>query len=210
MSDFVITNKYEDINDVGSALNKIRIFKNRSRKEYKFINIQEVYSEIINLFELRDLDLENVKEQIKRKLGKNLVNERDFLISMVDLYGFQNELNELKKEYNKLKEILKKRLEEEEELFIKSSFNHSLKRSDKTLKELKENMEIKNLKLETIMEKMEVLEKFERINNLDDIKRLLKEFKTLTEPTIERRRSFFRRSRRIDIIGGKKSKKYKL
>lgn len=94
------------------------------------------------IFELRYLDLADVKEQIKRKLGEKLGNERDFLINMVDLYGFQNELNQLKIEYEKLKEILKERLEKEEELYIQLSF----KKQDKTLKELKEKMEMKNWK----------------------------------------------------------------
>jgi len=53
---------------------------------------------------------------------------------------------------------------------------------------------------------LEILDKLKGIENLDEIKSLIREFKTLTEPITEKRRSFFRSSRRIDIIGGKNQK----
>lgn len=197
---------FEDFTDVENALDNIRRIYEKPLKTYNIRNIQDVYNEIIDLFELRNVDLEYVKERIKEKLGNKLKIERDFLIRMVDLYGFYNEFNNLKIEYDRLKEILQERIKKEEELYIQSSFN----KQDKISRELKIKMEEDNKHLERIMKKLEILEDFKRIEKLDEIKRLINEFKRLTEPTkrTTSKRSF-RYSRRIDIedrLGGKKSK----
>jgi len=206
MSYFINTKKYENISDVGNALNKIRIIREGSRKEYHITTIQKAFNEIMILFGCQNTILEDVKQRINIRLGDGLEKERVFLLSIVDLYGFQMELNKLREKYKKLKEILEEKIKKEEDLYVKSSF-----RGEKSIK-LKE-MELHN---NFLINKLKVLDELNELDNLEEFKRLLEEFKGLirTSPISSKsiRQSFFSRflrgSRKIEPIntGGRKIK----
>jgi len=185
MSYFTLTKNYEDISDVGNALNKIRIIRGKSRKKYNITTIQNAFNEIMRLFECQNTNIEYVKKRINDELSDGFDKERDFLLSIVDLYGIKMELNKLREEYKNLKEILEESKREEEEMYINASF------SGKNSIKLREIELYNNL----LINKLEVLDTLYSSGNIEEFKRLLEEFKRLLIRTSSKpiRKSVFSR-----------------